>query len=272
MRKDHRRRDLHSIFNRSIREERRSIVAWLVGLVAFCLVMLAMYPTVHGNAGFAKLIDAYPEPLKKLFNLSDYTTGAGYLRAEIFSFMAPLLIAIFAILLGSDLIAGEEERRTIDLLLANPVSRRRVVMQKWLSLACGTAVLSFVLELMLGLAGPLFKLHIGWVPLSAEVLGTGLFALAFGTLALAVGAATGSRGAARGISTAVAVAMYLMSTLAQIVTWLKPAQPMSLWYHALGGDPLTEGFRFAHLSVVVLTTVALVGVALFAFDRRDLAT
>jgi ABC-2 type transport system permease protein len=263
---------IHSIFNRSFREERRSIVAWTIGLVAFCLVMLAMYPTVRGNASFAKLIDAYPEPLKKLFNLSDYTTGPGYLRTEVFSFMAPLLIAIFAILLGSDLIAGEEERRTIDLLLANPVSRHRVVMQKWLSLVTGTAILSLVLALMLGLTGPLFKLHIGWVPLSAEVLGTGLFALAAGTLALTVGAATGSRGAARGISTTVAVAMYLISTLSEIVTWLKPTRPASLWYHALGGDPLAEGFRYTHLSVVVVTISALMIAALLVFDRRDLAT
>ncbi len=255
-----------------MREERRSLIGWVAGLLGFCVIMLSMYPTIRGNSGFAKLLDAYPEPLKKLFNLADYTTGAGYLRTEVFSFMAPLLIAIFAIIWGSDLIAGEEERRTIDLLLANPVTRRRMVIEKWLALLTGTVLLSASLELTLGLLGPAFKLHVGWGPLTAVVLGSGLFALAFGTLALAVGAATGSRAVARGVATMLAVATYLLSTLAQIVTWLRPVQPASLWYHALGTDPLSSGFHAGHLSILVLTTIVIVALAALGFERRDLAT
>ncbi len=263
---------MHSIYERSMREERRSLIGWLIGLVAFCIIMLAMYPTVSGNKGFSKLIDAYPEPLRKLFGLSDYTTGAGYLRTEVFSFMAPLLLAIFAILWGSDLIAGEEERRTMDMLLANPVSRRRVVLEKWLALVSGVVLLSAGLELALGLLGPAFRLHVGWAPLSAVVVGSSLFALAFGTLALAVGSVTGSRAIARGVSTALAVATYLLSTLAQLVGWLRPVESASLWYHALGTDPLSSGFHFGHLTVPVLAIAAFVGLAGFGFERRDIAT
>jgi ABC-2 type transport system permease protein len=263
---------LTSIFDRSMREQRRNLAGWVAGLIGFCLIMLSIYPTVRGNQSFAKLLEAYPEVFRKLFQVSDYTTGPGYVRAEVFSFMAPLLIAIFAVLQGSDLLAGEEERRTIDVFLANPVSRRKVVVEKWLALAASTATLSVVLELMLGLVGPLFRLHIGWAPLSAEVLGSGIFALFAGTLAMAVGAATGARGIARGISTAVAVVMYLLSTLAQIVSWLIPARPVSLWYHALGIDPFTSGFPYWHVAVVLAVIILLFWATIFLFDRRDLAT
>jgi ABC-2 type transport system permease protein len=273
MRSLHRSRmELHSIFGRTMREQRRSLVGWIGGIAGFCLIMLSMYPTIRGNTAFSKLIDAYPEPLRKLFNLADYTSGVGYLSAEVFSFMAPLLISIFAILLGSDLLAGEEERRTIDILMANPVSRRRVVYEKWLALAAGTLMLSLVLELILGLIGPLFKLHVGWRPLSAEILGVSLFALFSGTLALALGAATGSRGLARGVSTAVTVAMYLVSTLAQIVSWLNSVEWTSLWYHALGVDPIRSGFQFWHVGVLILVIGALLLAAVRLFERRDLAT
>ncbi|HUX03797.1 MAG TPA: ABC transporter permease subunit, partial [Acidimicrobiales bacterium] len=110
--------ELRSMFGRTMREQRRALAGWIAGIAGFCLIMLSMYPTVRGNKAFSKLLDAYPEPLRKLFNLSDYTSGTGYLSTEVFSFMAPLLISIFAILLGSDLLAGEEERRTIDILMA----------------------------------------------------------------------------------------------------------------------------------------------------------
>jgi ABC-2 type transport system permease protein len=271
-RRSRRTASLTSVFDRSMREQRRNLAGWVAGLVGFCLVMLSIYPTVRGNRSFAKLLDAYPEVFRKLFQVSDYTTSPGYLRTEVFSFMAPLLIAVFAILQGSDLLAGEEERRTIDVFMANPVSRRRVVVEKWLALAASTALLSVVLELMLGLVGPLFRLHVGWTLLSAEVFGSGIFALFAGTLAMAVGAATGARGTARGVSTAVAVAMYLLSTLAQIVGWLMPVRAVSLWYHALGVDPLTSGFQFWHVAVVLAAIILLLGATIFSFDRRDLAT
>lgn len=266
------RRDLGSVFDRTLREQRRATIGWILGVVVFCVVMLSMYPTIRGNHAFSKLIDAYPEPLKKLFSLSDYTSSVGYLRTEVFSFMAPLLISIFAIIVGSDLLAGEEERHTIDVLLANPISRRRVVAEKWLALAAGTFALSLALELILGLVGQLFKLHLGWRTLTAEVLGTALFALFGGTVAMLFGAASGSRGMARGSAAALTVAMYLLSTLAQLVTALKPAEWVSMWYQTLGDDPLSTGFHYWHLSAAGLVIVVLLGAAIWLFERRDLAT
>ncbi|MDE3082560.1 MAG: ABC transporter permease subunit [Acidobacteriota bacterium] len=263
---------LRSIFGRALREERRALIGWAIGVVAFCLVMLSIFPTIHGNVNFSKLLDAYPEALRKMFQVEDYTTGPGYLRAEVFSFVAPLLLTLFAVLWGSDLTAGEEERRTIDLLLANPVSRRRFVGEKWLALIVGTAILAAALEIALGVIGPLFKLHVAWSSLTAEVLGSWLFAAAFGTLALSLGAATGRRGLARGITTTLALASYLLSTLSNLVSWLRPARNLSLWQHTLGVDPLGTGFHLDRIALVIAVTLVFAGGALWAFDRRDLAT
>ena len=65
-----------------------------------------------------------------------------------------------------------------------------------------------------------------------------LVATVFGTIALAVGAATGRRGLARGLGALAAVVAYLLSSLAEVVRWLEPVRPVSPWYHALGVDPL----------------------------------
>jgi len=265
-------RSLRSVYGRSLREERRALVGWSLGLAGYLLVMLVLYPTIHGNQSFEKLVRSYPEALRKIFGLADFTSGAGYLRTEVFSFMVPLLLAVFAILWGSDLVAGEEERGTLDLLLAAPVTRRRVLVQKWLALLTGVGLLVAALEVLIGLLGPLFQLHVGWVPLTAALLGSGLFAAVFGTLALALGAAAGSRSVARGAATALAVAMYLLSTLAQLVTWLGPVRGASLWYHALGTDPLGTGLHVVHLAVLVAAVGALGALGVVAFDRRDIAT
>lgn len=270
--REHPRRPLRSVFSRTVREQRRSWTGWVVGIVSFCLMMLSIYPTIRGNTAISKLIENYPAALRKIFNVADYTTSAGYLRAEVFSFIAPLLLALFAVFLGSDLIAGEEERRTIDLLLSTPVTRRRVMVEKWLALVMGTTLLGVVLALVIGVVGPLFHLHVGWVPLLAEVTGTVLFALFCGSLALGLGAATGSKGVARGGALAIMVAMYLVSALAQIVTALSSINWLSMWYHSLGLDPLGTGFHPWHLVIVVVVTVAVLSASTIRFESRDLAT
>ena len=263
---------LHSVFERTLHEQRRALVGWSLGMVALAATMLALYPTVHGNEQFSKLIDSYPEAFKSFFGVADYTSGPGYLRAEVFSFMAPLLLVILAVLWGSDLTAGEEERGTIDVLMANPVSRRRVVAEKWAALSVGVAVVATSLGVVIAVAGPAVSLHVGWGPLWASVVASGILALLLGSLALALGAATGRRGMARGVTAMVAVAAYLLSSLAGLVSWLRPVRWLSPWYHALGVDPMATGFRPFHLAVLVVLVAACAVAALVAFDRRDLGT
>lgn len=270
-RSHHRAAQLHSVFERSFHDHRRTLFGWAAGLVGLAVVMLSLYPTVRGNQEMAKLIESYPKAFRTLFGLSDYTTGPGYLRAEVFSLMAPLLVVIMAVLWGGDAIAGEEDRRTIDVLLANPISRRRVVLEKWAALVLGVVVVTAGLGLALGLGAPLVGLHVGSVALVSAVVATALLAVLYATVALALGAATGRRGLARGVTTLLVVAAYLASSLAELVPWLRPVRPLSPWYHALGVDPLASGFLVGHLALLVALTAVVAFAGVVAFDRRDLA-
>jgi ABC-2 type transport system permease protein len=260
------------VFERAFDEQRRALVGWVLGLAGLGVVMLGMYPSIRGNRNFSKILEAYPQALRTLFGLADYTSGPGYLRAEIFSLTGPLLFVIFAVLWGSDLTAGEEERRTVDILLANPVSRRRVVVEKWAAMVVGIMISATCLGAVLALGGPVVKLHVGLVALSAAVVSTALLAVLFGSFGLAVGTATGRRGLARGVTALAAVVAYLLSSLPELVSWLRPARPLSPWYHALGVDPLSKGYRPLHLLVLLALVALCLGVAVLTFERRDLAT
>ena len=57
----------------------------------------------------------------------DLASPAGYLNSQIYALLAPLLLLIFSIGGGAGAVAGEEERGTLDLLLAHPVRRRDYV-------------------------------------------------------------------------------------------------------------------------------------------------
>lgn len=234
-------------------------------------MLLAVYPSFKGNEEMSTLVASYPEVFREMFQLDDFTSGAGFMRTELFSLMGPLLLIIAGVLWGSDAVAGEEERGTLDLLLANPISRRRVVLEKWGAVVAAVALVSGALGLTLLIGGPLAELDIAWTRIAAPTVASFLLAALFATLSLAVGAATGHRGLARGSAAAAVIASYLVSSLSVLVSWLEPLRVLSPWYHALGVDPIGSGLAPFRVLVLVLATMVFGAVAMVGFERRDLA-
>ena len=123
---------LRSVFTKTLRDLRRGFAWWCVGLIGLVSMMIAVYPTVRDNPSLNKLVQDYPEALKAFIAFGgslDYVSGAGYLGSELFSFMIPLLFLVAAIGNGAGSLAGEEERGTLEFLLAHPVSRTRVAVE-----------------------------------------------------------------------------------------------------------------------------------------------
>ena len=127
-----------TITAKTLRDQRRALIGWSIGVAALVLLYASFYPSIKANAAqLDKYFESLPEALRNAIGTGTISSPVGYLRSEIFSTMGPLLLLILAIGAGARAIAGEEERKTLDLLLANPVTRRTVVMQKfWAMVGC----------------------------------------------------------------------------------------------------------------------------------------
>lgn len=265
---------LGSVWSKSLRDIRRSFAWWTLGLIFFVALILAVWPTVKDSPSIAKLYESYPEALKAFTSFGgtvDYGTPAGYLGAELFSFMVPLLFLIAAIGAGARAIAGEEESGTLDLLLSNPVSRIRLALKKLGALGVELVALGIVLLASLAVGASVESMKIGVDHLAAATFDAVLLALCFGAIAFLVGSATGRRGWAIGGTSALAVAAYLLNSLAPLVPALKDIQPISPFYHYAASDPLSSGLDAGHIVVLLAILVVASALAPLAFDRRDLA-
>ncbi len=258
---------------KSLRDRWRSLMWWSIGLVGISAMQLAVYPSVQKDtAAFEQLAESFPEPLKVMFNMTDYTTGAGYLGVEMFSFMVPLALIAVAVAHGAGATAAEEEKGTADLLLTLPVRRVQVLLSKATGLLVAVSALAATTFVALAVGSRLVGLDISLGHLAAGVVETGLVAVLFGAVALLIGALTGSRGAALGGGIALALTAFLVQQLAPLASWLEPWRVASPWYWALGHEPLKTGMAWGWAGVLVTATVALVGLAVLAFDRRDVSS
>jgi ABC-2 type transport system permease protein len=183
----------------------------------------------------------------------------------------PAAIVAFAAGMASGFTAGEESRGTIDVLLSYPVSRRRMVLQKWAAvvLACIVSVVVVWIFAEIGAA-------ISASPLPGDVLAAALvmlvlLGLAFAAIALTISAWSGNRGASIGITVALLVAMYLVEALSSVVDGLATIRPLSLFRYYMGGDPLRFGLNLGDAAVLAGVAAVFLALAVVAFDRRDLA-
>lgn len=255
----------------TLRERRRSIAWWALGLVALVALNVAFYPSVRDSAGFSDYGKDLPEAARALFAGSeiDFASPAGYLNSQVFALLAPLLLLIFTIGGGAAAVAGEEERGTLDLMLAQPLRRRDYVVQRFLALAALVAVLTVALLATVALGSPLVDLHIAFPKLVAASVGGGLLALLFGSIALAAGAIRPGRARAVSVSSGLAVVAWLLDGLGQAVAALDPWRPLSPYHQTLGQNPLREGVPWEGWALVALATAVFVIAAAAGLERRD---
>jgi ABC-2 type transport system permease protein len=263
---------LRSVALKTLWDYRRSLVWWGLGIVALIALYGAIYPTVRDLPDIDELLEGYPDALKAFIGASDgldFSSAEGYLQTEAFSFMLPLLFLFFGIGAGAAAIAGEEERGTMELLLATPLPRRRLLLEKAAAVSVALVGLATVTWLALWLAALAFGLEISAGRLLAASVSLLLLGLVFTMLTLLAGAATGSRGLAIATGAGLALAAYVLDSLAALVEELEAVQPLSPFYLYDAAQPLRDGLDPAHAAALLALSLVLAALAAPAFARRD---
>ena len=170
---------------------------------------------------------------------------------------------------GASCIAGRDEDGTLSLVTILPVSRRNVVLQK----AGALTVQAFLLALATMaciLMGRQFDLTFPITHLAGLSIGVALLGVDFGLCAVAIGSITGSRGTALGVTAGLAATSYLVSSLAPVIEWIRPARYASLFYWSVGNQQLANGLSLASLGVLIVVGALLTLTAVAGFRRLDL--
>jgi beta-exotoxin I transport system permease protein len=260
---------------RMIRDRRRSTVWWIVGTLVLVVFTVSLYPSFKGQAEFEDVVRNLPAAVRAMSGFDPavpLTSPAGYLQGRMFASLVPLMLVVFGIGAGAQAIGGFEESGQLEPLLANPVTRGRVAVERYLA---GVALLALLVAV---LAFATFGLAVAFDALSGVRI-TGLFgasaaagalALLHHSLAYAIGSPTGRRGPAIGTASAVAVAGYVIYNLLSVVESLAPLRFITPWYWYLQRNMLAKGVPPAAILVPVALSAVLSAAGWAVFRRRDL--
>ncbi len=267
---------LSSIFAKSIWERRRSILWWVAGMVALAGVTVAFYPSIRDDAEtFEDLFESFPSELLSVFGIEDaasLVTATGLVNSRLYAGIGPVILAVLGITIGTAAIAGEEDRGTLDLLLAQPVTRTQIVVEKFAAAAVLIGLVVVALFVTLLVLDPIVDLGFSVSGMFAANVTLGLFGLLFCALALAVGSATGNRGVTLGVSAGATAALFFVHGLAPLVDDIAWVAELTPFHWLQDPNPLANGLDVLAVLLFVVVTGGLVAVAIWGLNRRDIAS
>ncbi len=133
----------------------KSLLLWTAIVVSLSVMMLSLYPLFENSmGGLSEFLEMYPEGFLRAFGLGpgqlDITETYGWFGTEGYLFMV-LIGGSYAAILGSSILAKEEDDKTIEFLLSKPLSRNRILVGKAIVVITNLIVMNLILGIGLGI-------------------------------------------------------------------------------------------------------------------------
>jgi ABC-2 type transport system permease protein len=260
---------MFTIFKNTLRRNLWQLLGWglTLGIVTFSLMLL--YKMIEQQSQpVTSLMQAYGPNFMAFFGgTMDIISPGGYIDFAYFSYI-PIVAGIFSLLVGSGLILADEERGTLDLVLAHPVSRTALFWGRFLAFTVVTVGILLLtwLGFLAGLSSAgwdvnVFKLLLPHLDLFAVLM-------FFGAFALMLSLALPSRTLAASLTGALLVASYFVTSLARISDKLAGINNFSPLKYYEGGRAL-DSLNWEHLLALLGFALVFTLLAWLLFERRD---
>jgi len=255
-----------NVVEKSLRDQKWQIVGFGIAFLAMAALIVYIWPSYRTTVASIQL----PEAVQALLG-SDlaYSTAAGFVSAEYFSWI-PILLIVYTVIQGTGAIAGEEGSGTIDLLMSQPLTRSGMVVQKTVAVCIGSALIAGF-----GFLG--FLLSIPFVDIEITLKGAAMasanmlpMALLYYAVSLWFGSVLPNRAYASGGAIALATAGYFFNTIASAVSslsWFKYGSP---FYYYGAGLPMVKGIDWSHVLLLLGVAALFVALTVRSFARRDI--
>ena len=266
-----------TLFTKTIKKSLISLLIYTTISVAFVWMYVALFPSIFKEREKLKeAFEAYPEGLLQAFAIEiDTFVGSleGFMAGEYFSFLWPIILIILVITFASAAIAGEIDKGTIELLLAQPISRLKIFLAKYFS---GLSIITAFVFLSNFSVVPFATLHnVDYRIqnyLAVSIIGF-LFAFAIFGICIMISSFSSTRGRPAAITGGMLIIMYglnLFSSFQESLSSLKYAS----FFHYYDFNSAVVDNHIDILNVTLFLAVGIISAIIGAviFIKRDIAT
>jgi ABC-2 type transport system permease protein len=257
-------------FKHTLLRLRWQVIGWSVGIGLYGLLMAFFYPSmVEMGDVINDYIGMFPEGMLAFFeNMYAIGTPMGYIDVYFFSYLH-LIIGIFAISAGVGLLAGDEEKGVLDLVLAQPISRSTLFFGRFLGLSAALAVIHMAGWLSWAIPAGAVGFELTWLQLLLPFLPLLAVVLLFAGIAMFLSMAFPSARIAGMLTGALLVGNYLLLGLSKINDKLQPLMKLTPLRYYQGGAAV-DGLNYNWLLGLLFSALIVMAVAWQLFLKRDI--
>lgn len=264
-----------AVFWRAIKDRRIILLVYCLASIGLMLLYIGLFPSIkEQSASLEQLVKSYPEALLKAFNfdINSFTTIEGFLAGEQFSFVWPIMLMFMLIGYAGSALASEIERGTIEVILAQPISRTKLFFGRYFA---GLLMLFLFVILSIFPALPIISAY----DISYKFdnfLTLAILCFLFGWALLSIGMMFSSIFSDKGkvffITGGLLVVMYVLNIVAVLKDNLSDLKYLSFFYYFNHSAALIYD-KIDNLAYWVFVGVALVCTLIGAiwFSKRDIA-
>ncbi len=265
-----------TIILRLLKDRRTSLIIYFIATIALLLMFIGIFPSLQSQSvDFESLLKAYPEGLKKAFNvdIKSMTTIEGFLSMEHFSLIWPVMLTFLLVSFAGGSIAGEVEKGTIETLLSGPISRTKLFFAKYF-----TGLIVLILFTFLSILGAIPLIEVYDISYNANnfysmfILGL-MFGWAVYSISMFFSSIFSDKGKVYALSGGLLVVMYVLNILSSFKENLANVKYASFFYYYNASEAMMFN-RIDNYSYLVFIATGLVFtiLALIFFTERDIST
>lgn len=240
-----------------------------IAMSLLAAMVIWVYPSFSETFEGDELLEAYPEGILQLFDVQTMASIEGFLAFELYVFGWVIMLGLYLAYLGAGTVADDVERGRIDIVLSLPVSRARVVIEKFAALAVPIVLVNVLTPIVIYVGAELIDEPIAVTDLAAVHLLSIPYLSACAGIGLAASVAVDRTGIAQRIALGAAFGLFLIESLVadtdyEVVGVVAPAR----YYDP--NEILLEGtYDLVGVGILLVMTVVLLGASVLWFRERD---
>lgn len=264
-----------SIYLKTVRDFRIAILGWGIGMGLLMFVLLSAIPSLIATPQARAALVSLAGQFQWLAAPVAVDTVGGYATWKYG--LTILIVAIWALLAGSRMLRGEEDRGSMDSLLSLPRGRVRVALEKLAAVWTALFLIGVLITLLTFAGAKTAKAtDIGLGASALFALNIVLICGVFASIALFLSQFTQERGSAAGITGGLLVVFIIMDMVHRVVPntlWVSAISPV--YYYNLSKPLIPSSFagggtNAGGMLVMLAISVVLSGIGIWLFVGRDI--
>ncbi|MEL6310394.1 MAG: ABC transporter permease subunit [Chloroflexota bacterium] len=266
-----------AIFTEQLKQSWRNAIYWGFGLGLLVFYVTAAIEDPATIDSYRGLLEALPPAMLSAFGLSSaelLTSAEGFIAFAGFAY-GSLALAVYGVLSGLNILSNDEDSGVMNSLLALPVARWQVIIERFLAYA----VLLFGIVLMLFggivLGSTVFGVEVDMVTMFLGCINMMPAVLSIIAITALISSVFSNKLIVTGISAGFVLVSYVFDVIADAVSANAFADVLGQIsvFNYLDAESVIVSGSLQPINVTILLLIAGISIviAVFAFERRDIS-